>query len=105
VTHNTIVGGSVHMEDWTNGSDHPPEHTSGTVQDNVLAGGMERINVPTLAEDYNLLPSGGEGAHDIHGQPVFVGGASPTSYAGFALAPGSPGKGAASDGTDVGVQP
>jgi hypothetical protein len=37
------------------------------------------------------------------GTPAFVGGASPGSYAGYLLAPGSPGKGAASDGTDVGI--
>jgi hypothetical protein len=38
------------------------------------------------------------------GRPVYVGGASPTSYAGFKLAPRSPGKGRASDGTDVGAR-
>jgi hypothetical protein len=31
------------------------------------------------------------------------GSAHPTSYAGYRLAPGSPGKGAASDGLDVGI--
>ncbi len=38
------------------------------------------------------------------GRPIYVGGALPTSYAGFKLAPGSPGKGRASDGTDVGAR-
>ena len=38
------------------------------------------------------------------GTPQFVGGAHPTSYAGFKLAPGSPGKGRASDGLDLGIR-
>ena len=37
------------------------------------------------------------------GTPVFVGGSKPTTYAGYRLAAGSPGKGAASDGTDMGI--
>jgi hypothetical protein len=41
---------------------------------------------------------------NFRGMPVYVGGALPTSYAGFKLAPESPGKGKASDGTDVGAR-
>jgi hypothetical protein len=104
--HNTITGGSLHFEDWTNGSDHPSAHTSGTVRDNVLAGGIQKIGVPSgaLTQDYNLLSSGASGSHDLTGKPTFAGGANPTSYAGFALASGSAGKGNASDGTDRGIQ-
>lgn len=42
-------------------------------------------------------------ANSVAGTPVFVGGSSPTTIAGFALASGSPGENAASDGTDMGA--
>ena len=41
---------------------------------------------------------------DFIGIPQFVGGSSPNTYAGYALAAGSPGKGKASDGGDVGAR-
>jgi hypothetical protein len=41
--------------------------------------------------------------HSVTGAPIFVGGASPTTLAGFALAANSPGKNAASDGKDMGA--
>jgi len=45
----------------------------------------------------------GTDAQSLTGQPVFVGGAAPTSLAGFGLAAGSPGKNAGSDGKDMGA--
>ncbi len=42
-------------------------------------------------------------AHSIAGTPTFVGGASPSTIAGFALAGGSVGKNAASDSSDIGA--
>lgn len=105
VTHNTIVGGSLHFEDWTNGTDHPSAHTSGTIRDNVLAGGLQETGVPSgsLVQDYNLVSSGASGSHDITGSPTFSGGATPTSRASFALTSGSLGKGNAGDGSDRGI--
>jgi hypothetical protein len=105
VTHNTIVGGSLHFEDWTDGTNHPSAHTSGTIRDNVLAGGLQKTGVPSgaLVQDYNLLSSGASGSHDLTGSPTFSGGAKPTSRAGFALASGSLGRGNASDGSDRGI--
>jgi hypothetical protein len=50
-----------------------------------------------------MVRSGASGSNFL-GTPQFVGGANPTTYAGFKLAPGSPGKGAASDGLDVGIR-
>ena len=49
--------------------------------------------------DHNLGP-GLKGAGDLGGTPVYTGA---SSYAGYRLASGSPGKGAASDGTDIGI--
>jgi hypothetical protein len=45
-----------------------------------------------------------DGTHALVGTPRFVGGADPSGYAGYALAAGSPGKGAASDHTDMGAR-
>ncbi|WP_051324711.1 LamG-like jellyroll fold domain-containing protein [Candidatus Solirubrobacter pratensis] len=56
-------------------------------------------------EDHNLLTNAtGTGAGDLRGKPAFVGGARPATFAGFALAAGSLGKGSASDGTDRGAR-
>jgi hypothetical protein len=56
------------------------------------------------SEDHNLVTDGGgTGAHDLTGTPGFAGGATPTTWAGFRLAPGSAGTLAASDGTDMGI--
>jgi hypothetical protein len=44
------------------------------------------------------------GTGDITGKALWSGGSSPTSYSGYHLAAGSPGKGAASDGLDVGIR-
>ena len=46
----------------------------------------------------------GVGVGDFIGVPVYVGGATPATYADFRLAAGSPGKGAASDGLDIGIR-
>ncbi len=79
--------------------------SSGTVvQDNVL-GSLLQGGGSTLAYgDHNLLAGGGlRGGQNRAGVPRFVGGASPTTWAGYALAAGSPGKAAASDGADMGI--
>lgn len=88
-------------------------------------------DVPTYYEgDYNLLPTAGEilfnttdynmselsvflgggcpsavgnECHSLDQDPTFTGGTNPTTVSGFALASGSHGRNAASDGTDMGV--
>jgi hypothetical protein len=87
---------------------------SGTViRDNILTGisnGDGGLN-STFSEDHNLCRQScsatgdqGPGTGDIKGTPTFVGGTNPTTYAGYALAPGSTGIGAASDGTNIGIE-
>jgi hypothetical protein len=87
---------------------------SGTViRDNIctnVGNGDGGLN-GTYYEDHNLCRNGaggtgdlGTGAGDIKGSPTFVGAANPTTFAGYALAPGSPGIGAASDGTNIGIE-
>ena len=62
------------------------------------------VSSSTVVErHHNMLRSGASGS-DFGGTPQFVGGASPTTWEGYRLAPGSPGKGAASDGADVGAR-
>lgn len=65
----------------------------------------------TFAATYNLCTLSctttgdtGGGAGDATGSPTWVGGSAPSSFVGFALAAGSKGVGAASDGTNIGVE-
>lgn len=55
--------------------------------------------------NYNMYSGGTAiGANDLGSRsPVFTGGSSPSTISGFALASSSPGKNAASDGTDIGA--
>src|SRR4051794_30281780 len=48
--------------------------------------------------------SGDATSPNLNGTPIFVGGSEPTTYAGYRLAPDSPGKNAAHDGTDIGAR-
>jgi hypothetical protein len=87
-------------------SSDPP--SSGTIlKDNILT----RVctcsgSTNGLAEQsHNLVTNGpASGTGDLRGKPTYVGGANPSEFAGFTLAPGSLGKGNASDGTDRGAR-
>jgi len=57
------------------------------------------------AAHHNLFTfSRRSGTGDIFGMPTYVGGQRPSTYAGYRLAPGSIGKGTASDGLDIGAR-
>jgi hypothetical protein len=76
-----------------------------TIKDNVvknIAMSDSDSAAKPAVNTNNMLISGASGSN-FNGTPQFVGGSSPTTYAGFALASGSPGKGRASDGSDVGI--
>lgn len=76
----------------------------GTVIVDNVATEISVSNGSTVAErHHNLLRRYAQGG-ELTGVPVFVGGAAPTDRSGFRLAAGSPGKAAASDGTDIGVR-
>ena len=85
--------------------DDGPGHRPGTgtvVEDNVL-GALSIAGSSTVAVSRgNLVAASGGGVEARVGRPIFVGGAHPTSRAGFRLVGGSPGRKAASDGADVG---
>jgi hypothetical protein len=81
------------------------------VQDNVFAQGASLLpsqgsGCSNCPADHNLFASGGSstGTAPLVGVPAFVGGANPAGYVGYQLAPGSPGKASASDGTDRGIR-
>jgi len=80
------------------------------VNDNVFYNTADHGVVPflddcpafTYTASHNLNCGCG-GSGDIDGTPVFVGGATPTTYAGFRLAVGSPGYLAGSDSQSMGI--
>jgi hypothetical protein len=74
------------------------------VRDNLFQnGGIGSEGSATFTASYNLNCSC-SGLGNITGTPIYTGGTNPTTYGGFHLAAGSPGKGAASDGTDIGIR-
>lgn len=83
-----------------------PPSSGCIVRDNVYAGSVNPGTIGGNTEDHNLCRDGESAcadSSDVHGVPTYVGGASPMTYGDYRLAPGSLGKGAASDGTDIGI--
>lgn len=76
---------------------------SGTVIENNIASGISVSDGSTAASNQNNMLHSGASGGNFNGIPVYVGGANPADYAGFALSVGSPGLGKASDGTNVGI--
>jgi hypothetical protein len=108
IRHNTVVNAGGNSFDATHGG----TETSGMSNtDNIFTAGMDNASQTGGGQwdtfDYNLsdCPSGNPcGSHNITtGAPTFVGGSNPSSWAGYALASGSVGENAASDGTDMGA--
>jgi hypothetical protein len=75
----------------------------GTVVTDNVATQINSVNGSVLAERHHNLVRQGAGPGDLTGIPAFTGGAGPTTYDGYHLSAGSPGKNAASDGTDAGI--
>jgi hypothetical protein len=78
--------------------------TGTVVEDNILSTLSNTEGSATFSSHSNLFTDesrGGPG--DEKGMPRFVS-SRPTSWADYALAPGSPGRGDASDGTDRGIR-
>lgn len=75
----------------------------GTIVTDNIARAISVGKATLGRRDHNLVQTGAAPG-DITGVPVFVGGANPTTWEGFCLAANSPGKGAASDGLDVGIR-
>jgi hypothetical protein len=104
--HNTVRGTSVNMdhkdEVITNSSD-------GLLRDNVMVEAFFKAG-PSVCTNctvsYNLFDTAvnASGTTTAVGTPTFTGGSTPTTFAGYTLTAGSPGKGTASDGLDRGIR-
>jgi hypothetical protein len=75
----------------------------GTIIVDNIATSIGTANGSTYAERHHNLVRSGAVSGDISGSPTYVGGTIPSTYAGYELAAGSVGNGAASDGSDIGV--
>jgi hypothetical protein len=113
VSHNTLRGAEFQYG-WNN---HGTQATGGSVVDNILNApptldsdsDTGETGTPTFsAQHHNLCLTGtctGTGSLSSTPAPTWVGGANPSTFAGWALAGGSRGENVASDSTDIGVNP
>jgi hypothetical protein len=78
---------------------------SGTIVVDNIATSISTVNGSATAERHHNLVRSGAAGGDLSGAPAYSGGAMPTTWSGFELVAGSPGKGAASSppGSDVGA--
>ncbi|WP_454626946.1 hypothetical protein [Bradyrhizobium cenepequi] len=109
VNHNTVVGSKV-------GAGGTPAIICGSKPGSStsitnITNNIGRVSLEAIAGGAAGVPTtntknmwSGASSPNINGVPTFVGGANPTTYQGYKLAPGSAGKNAASDGTDVGAR-
>jgi hypothetical protein len=99
VRHNTCSAGlGIYLDHKSGGA----SSSGNTIRDNIAPNGLNGPDMAAGATKTNNLYAGAS-APDLNGSPTFVGGSSPTSYAGFKLTAGSDGRHAASDGLNVGV--
>ena len=101
--HNTFAGGGgLHFY-----AENGKLAAGNVVRDNVFTDSGNGITDSSGANwgtnDHNLN-AGVPGRGNVRGRPVFVGGKKPHSYQGYRLARRSRGKGAASDGGDLGIR-
>jgi hypothetical protein len=124
--HNTFFQTSVSLTAQNGGSDTCPGSCGNTLRDNIFWGAVGIHNGQTwphgTSMDYNWHGASaavrefttnyslsawrkrnGDSANSISGSIKFKGGKSPSTIAGFSLPDNSPGKGAASDGMDMGA--
>jgi large repetitive protein len=76
---------------------------SGETYTNNISPGAPNVESGSLATNTHNMWSGAS-SPNVNGTPTFVGGANPTSWAGFALTSASAGRAAGSDGQDVGIR-
>ena len=105
IDHNTVTPGGEECGSKAN----PPGPSLSFIRDNYFQSGINWGGTTcSLSQDANNMsyPSYGliSSGSDFIGSPGFAGGTNPATYAGYALATGSPGSHRATDGTDVGAR-
>jgi hypothetical protein len=96
IEHNTVnPSQAIHFANANGGG----ASSGNTLRNNILLGGSQNQGTTVT---FNLYASGGTGTN-INGTPTYVGGSTPSTYAGYALTTGSTGHNAASDGHDMGI--
>jgi hypothetical protein len=118
IAHNTFLVGSLNLDSAIEAGNPLPGVVGNTVVNNIFQAPLSILQYSTAPNTNvfgkNLYPSssaivGGGGSlialvvSAIIGKPTYVGGAAPSTIAGFQLAAGSLGKNAATDGTDLGA--
>lgn len=76
----------------------------GTIIENNIVYDISQADGSTAASERNNMFRSGAGSPDFNGIPIFAGGSSPTTWAGFKLAANSPGIHGATDGGAVGIR-
>jgi Right handed beta helix region len=76
--------------------------TNNISQGGINESGSNRVNCTPSQDNHNMFSSGARSS-DMNSTPVFVGGSSPSTFSGYALASGSPGSTGASDGGQIGA--
>lgn len=116
ITHNTFLSGSLNFDSAIEGGDPFPGVMGNQVSNNIFQSQLEVLRYTTIANTNvfgkNVYPSanpittnGGTlkiSTDSIVGTPKYMGGTTPTSVPGFALAGDSIGNNAATDGKDMG---
>jgi hypothetical protein len=109
IRHNTLPDGACAFDERCGivAIDSKPGNPRGAgtiIEDNILSD-VSIGQADVASQDYNLLAVGELiGPNDWRGTPTYVGGDAPTSYAGYALADGSLGKGWGAEGSDWGIE-
>jgi hypothetical protein len=105
ITHNTFSRstGPAFDVDITHKSLGDPPSSNVLFRDNIIRGGKVDLDCTNCTITHNMFASGAVGTNNIIGSPTFVGGSNPATWPGFQLAAGSVGKGAATDGADMGT--
>jgi hypothetical protein len=116
IRHNTMVPGScwfhlpcgivtLGQKDSCRYADECDTGRGTVIENNIVADVAIGEGKADFTSQSNLFQAASaKGARGLAGKPLFVGGANPTTYAGHQLAPGSPGRGTASDGGDRGIR-
>jgi hypothetical protein len=102
-THNTTK--NIDINTYVVSGDSDPNRNMVQRDNIVINGSLNGDGCSACTTAYNLFSvrSKASGTSQLIGTPVFTGGSAPTTFAGYELKAGSPGKGNASDGTDRGV--